>query len=65
MDAATDLVVTGGELTVRAVASDDISAHGLKEGGFGGGPGGGGDDRGSRGSSGGGPLRGARGAGPR
>ncbi|MDX3726399.1 carbohydrate-binding domain-containing protein [Streptomyces caniscabiei] len=32
VDAATDLVVTGGELTVRAEASDDTSAHGLKSG---------------------------------
>ncbi|MFF9034249.1 carbohydrate-binding domain-containing protein [Streptomyces sp. NPDC014892] len=32
VDAATDLVVTGGELTVKADASDDTSAHGLKSG---------------------------------
>lgn len=32
VDAATDLVVTGGELTVRAEATDDTSAHGLKSG---------------------------------
>ncbi|MDX2601855.1 carbohydrate-binding domain-containing protein [Streptomyces caniscabiei] len=32
VDAATDLVVTGGELTVKAEASDDTSAHGLKSG---------------------------------
>ncbi|MDX2765808.1 carbohydrate-binding domain-containing protein, partial [Streptomyces europaeiscabiei] len=32
VDAATDLVVTGGELTVKSQASDDTSAHGLKSG---------------------------------
>ncbi|WP_143677664.1 carbohydrate-binding domain-containing protein, partial [Streptomyces scabiei] len=32
VDAATDLVVTGGELTVKSEASDDTSAHGLKSG---------------------------------
>lgn len=32
VDAATDLVVTGGKLTVKAEAADDTSAHGLKSG---------------------------------
>ncbi|WP_063753144.1 carbohydrate-binding domain-containing protein, partial [Streptomyces resistomycificus] len=32
VDAATDLVVTGGRVTVASKASDDSSAHGLKAG---------------------------------
>ncbi|WNZ10102.1 carbohydrate-binding domain-containing protein [Streptomyces sp. 11x1] len=32
VDAATDLVVTGGRLIVKSEASDDTSAHGLKSG---------------------------------